>query len=233
MSADFQVFSNDRFFGSDIMIRFATFTVVLASVVCLGCGQSSDNAQTAQTTPSTPQATLTAVATASPTDVVSQFLDEVRRGGANSAAGNLLTQRAQAVLKKIGRTVQPLGTPDAKFEVTRGQQVPGDENAVLVHSIWTEPHADGTKSQFQVVWAVQKEAAGWRISGLAMEEKPGAEPQIIDFENGAMMAQLLTEPEPPAAQTASATQAAPATQTTPVNGNDANQAAKPADATIR
>ena len=66
-----------------------------------------------------------------------------------------------------------------------------------------------------------------------MEEKPGAEPQIIDFENGAMMAQLLTEPEPPAAQTASATQAAPATQTTPVNGNDANQAAKPADATIR
>lgn len=195
------------------MARIVTLSATLAFLVCLGCGQSGDVAQT------TTLANTTAAASPSPTDIVSQFLDEVRRGGADSAAGSLLTVRAQQVLKEIGRTVQPLGSPDAKFEVTRGEPVPDDENAVLVHSIWTEPNEDGTKSQFQVVWAVQNESAGWRISGLAMELQPGAAPEIIDFENGALMAQLLAEPAPQqAAQNA---------------GTETNQATAPADATIR
>ena len=45
---------------------------------------------------------------------------------------------------------------------------------------------------------MQNENSQWRISGLAMELEPGADPMIIDFENAELMAKLLsprTEPQ--------------------------------------
>jgi len=127
----------------------------------------------------------------SPTDVISHFLDEIRRGGNDSRAQNLLTKRAQDVLTQIGQTVQPIGSPDAQFEVTRSEAVPGEDNAVLVHSLWREPQPDGTLTDYQVVWAVEREDGRWRISGLAIEITPNQPPQIVDFENGELMAKLL------------------------------------------
>ena len=137
--------------------------------------------------------------TPSPIDVVSQFLDRVRRGGQDSDAGILLTQRAQSELKRIGRSVQPIGSPDAHFNVTRSEKVPGETDSMLVHSIWSEPSAtsdsgaETPRIDYQVVWAVQREHGQWRISGLAMELQPGQPPMIIDFENGDLMAQLLDD----------------------------------------
>ena len=57
-------------------------------------------------------------------DVVSQFLDLIRRGGADSGANQLLTQKAQSELARIGRSIQPLGSPDAGFRVTRSGKRP-------------------------------------------------------------------------------------------------------------
>ncbi|TWU40292.1 hypothetical protein Q31b_36400 [Novipirellula aureliae] len=133
--------------------------------------------------------------TPSPSDVVSQFLDRVRRGGETTDAGQLLTQRAQAELKRIGRTVQPIGTPDARFDVRQAAAIPNEPGSMLVQSIWTEPNSDGSLGQYEVVWAVHREQAGWRISGLAMEMNPGQPPIVIDFENGDEMAKLLAGSE--------------------------------------
>lgn len=154
-----------------------------------GCGSKVAEQNGSNTTPKTPVASPKA----SPTDVVSQFLDRVRRGGEDSDAGKLLTSRAQSELNRIGRSVQPIGSPDAFFNVTRSEAVPGEKDSMLVHSIWSEPAADGTKSDYQVVWAVQLENGDWRISGLAMELVPNQPPTIIDFENGDLMAQLLDD----------------------------------------
>lgn len=131
----------------------------------------------------------------SPTDVVSQFLDRVRRGGETTDAGQLLTQRAQSELKRIGRTVQPIGTPDARFDVRQAAAIPNEPGSMLVQSIWTEPNNDGSNGQYEVVWAVHREPVGWRISGLAMEMNPGQPPIVIDFENGDEMAKLLAGSE--------------------------------------
>ncbi|NND96931.1 MAG: hypothetical protein HKN47_06335 [Pirellulaceae bacterium] len=177
-------------------------------LICLGCSKSDVN-QTAAATSARP-VSANQSASISPTDVVSQFLDQVRRGGADSGAGNFLTAKAQSELARIGRSVQPIGSPDAKFEVTRAEPIPGEDNAMLVHSIWTEPIPDGSTTAFQVVWAVQLEKAGWRISGLAMELQPGTDPTVIDFENGAMMAKLLADETP--ANSANPTQAATPSQ---------------------
>jgi hypothetical protein len=131
---------------------------------------------------------------ASPTDVVSQFLDLIRRGGEDSGAGSLLTTMAQSELSRIGRNVQPIGSPDAKYTVTRSSAVPGQPDASLVHCIWQEPTANGGVDEYQVVWALQREPVGWRISGLAMEIEPNQDPMIIDFEDGSRMAKLLADP---------------------------------------
>ena len=176
------------------MARVRPIIALLSVSLIIGCGSGSTTEQADVS--ATPAAGNSANNGPSPTDVVSQFLDEVRRGGENSSAQSLLTQRAQAVLEKIGHTVQPIGSPDARFDVTRAEAVPGEDNAALVHSLWREPTQDGQLQDFQVVWAVEKEAAGWRISGLAIEVAPNQDPQIVDFEDSVLMAQLLTDDQP-------------------------------------
>ena len=190
------------------MDRFAIGLACFGIMSLVGCGSGTPVAD--HTPPSSNQVTEVATATIpSPTDVVSQFLDEIRRGGEDSSANSLLTAKAQAELKRIGQSIQPIGSPDAGFQVTRSEQVPGDDTAALVHSVWTEPAPDGNSTKLQVVWAVQRESGGWRISGLAMELDPEAEPIIFDFENGERMAELLANPDQtPAATSDAASQAA-------------------------
>lgn len=183
------------------MDRFAPtqtimFGLLLGLMTTVGCGSK---AEIAENSPATNAAVTNVAATSSsvsPMDIVSQFLDEVRRGGDNTNANGLLTVRAREELTRIGTAIQPIGSPDASFTVTRAELVPDEPNSALVHSIWSEPSADGKSSNLQVVWAVEKEPVGWRISGLAMELEPGAAPVIIDFENAEMMASLLAPPAP-------------------------------------
>lgn len=176
------------------MDRFAKY-VSVALICCCGCGRDS---QPIAENPSQAPAALAAapsVPISSATDVVSQFLDEIRRGGQDSTAHLLLTSKAQSELKRIGRTVQPIGSPDARFRVTRAEGVPDEPGTALVHTIWSEPMEDGSTFEFQVVWAVAQEAGSWRISGLATEMNENQPPMIIDFENGEMMARLLAAPD--------------------------------------
>jgi hypothetical protein len=188
-------------------LHFCIAVLSLALVTGCGSGTPADEGQPSGDGAATGDS---ASVVPSPTDIVSLFLDEVRRGGQDSRAQSLLTKRAQNELSRIGHTVQPIGSPDARFEVTRAEAVPGEPNAALVHSLWREPAGDGALQDFQVVWAVEKEAAGWRISGLAIEVSPNQPPQIVDFEDGNQMAKLLTneqettaEAAPPAQNTAS------------------------------
>ena len=200
-----------------------TFAFSMAMLIGVtGCGGQSADSQASKSGPASPAAVATSTSLSNnlaasgsapsvpATDVVSQFLDLVRRGGADSGAMALLTSKAQSELKRIGRTVQPIGSPDARFEVTRAEAMPGTEDAALVHSIWSEPQSDGQNSgspdegsqvaasptlQYQVVWAVQREAGQWRISGLAMATDPDQDPMVINFEDGGRMAALLAETE--------------------------------------
>ena len=189
------------------MERLFPCITVLSLALAIGCGsgspadQGQDSGQGAANEDS-------AAAIPSPTDIVSLFLDEVRRGGQDSRAQALLTERAQSELARIGHTVQPIGSPDAQFEVTRAESVPGEPNAALVHSLWREPVNNGALQDYQVVWAVEKQSAGWRISGLAIEVDPNQPPQIVDFEDGNQMAKLLNGQQEATAEAAAPGQGA-------------------------
>jgi len=180
----------------------AAFLVVLAS----GCGKSetppqADARQAGVNAPSGTQSPQSVnVETAQ--DAVAHFLDAIRRGGDTGGANSLLTNDACAVLKSLGRTVQPIGSPDAKFVVTRSEAVEGHPTSALVHSTWSEPGTGaGSTETYQVVWALEWEQQAWKISGLAMEIDPTQEPMIVDFEDHVQMANLFrSESEPTGAQ---------------------------------
>src|SRR6056297_516281 len=72
--------------------RVSRLALLMPALVLAGCGGTSE--ETAQRTPAPEQASA-AQATEQPGEVVSQFLDRVRRGGDDSAAGDLLTKLAK------------------------------------------------------------------------------------------------------------------------------------------
>lgn len=189
-------------------LAVAALFLTLPALALLGCGGSSEVADSAANRPNAPANESSAQPEMRPEEVVAQFLDRIRRGGDGNDAGEMLTLKAQSELRRIGRTVQPIGSPNARFEVSRSEEIPGEAGSALVHSVWSEPGPDGELIEYQVVWAVERDPQQWRISGLAMEFEPGQDPEIIDFEDGELMAQLLNAGErqndAPEAQTAAA-----------------------------
>lgn len=170
----------------------------------VGCSKQ-ETAQTADANTTSSPAGPSAPQAAEAEAVVSHFLDRIRRGGENHNAMALLTEQAQRELNRIGQVVQPIGSPDAHFQITRSTPMPVDESVAgtgfqgrLVHCIWTEPapldaqgQAISAPQSYQVVWSVVKEQADWKISGLVLEMSPSEPPLVLDFENGEHMAKIL------------------------------------------
>jgi len=170
-----------------------------------GCGKSGSDADVAgDQRPAAVASVSGAGVPAGATDfnaavnTVSQFLDAIRRGGDSNRAHSLLTSHAAKVLEGLGRTIQPIGSPDATFKVTRGEPVEDHPGMALVHSTWSEPTGEGATESYQVVWAMQFEQGSWRISGLAMELDPAEPPMIVDFEDTVQMAELFRSEADPA-----------------------------------
>ncbi len=112
-----------------------------------------------------------------PAAVTSQFLDALKNGDQKVVEG-LMTTRAREEMPKHNLIVQPIGTPDAKFEVGRAEFHEKNDDLAYVSTVWKEPNETGALESFEVVWVMRKEAAGWRIAGMAME---GFDQQAVLF----------------------------------------------------
>lgn len=155
-------------------------TLLVLSVT--GCGGSTPTSDSRKenSPPEPPAAEANAAPDEeSPQEVVSRFLDGVRRGGAAADVGRLMTEKSREQYASVGLVMQPIGAPDATFEVTRS--IPYGDDGALVNSLWTEKDASGETVTYQVGWALKKEPAGWRVSGLILEDDP--EPRVFNFES--------------------------------------------------
>jgi hypothetical protein len=171
--------------GWSLPAKLATPTL-LALMTLSGCGGSggdaepSDEAKAAEATgQAVAQTSQTQTDQPSPAAVVSEFLDGVRRGGAAADIGKLMTRAAREQYAAVGLVMQPIGAPNAKFEVTRSVQI---EEGVLVNSLWTESDAAGNEVTYEVGWALKQEPEGWRVSGLILGEDP-ENPLVFNFES--------------------------------------------------
>jgi hypothetical protein len=172
------------------------YSALIATILLVGCGKSDSGSQIDDAAQKSAAPVAGAMASAqdinAAKDAVSEFLDAIRRGGDSNRAHQLLTSQATKILEGLGRTIQPIGSPDATFEVSRSEAVAEHPGMALVHSTWSEPAAEGPAESYQVVWAMQFEK-GWKISGMAMEFDPTKPPMIVDFEDAAQMAELFRE----------------------------------------
>lgn len=172
-------------------VRLILGITILAIPAMLSVGCSGSEESSASTTAAVNQPMPAAVEGPAPTEIVSQFLDRVRRGGDNSDANSLLTKLAQQEMTRIGRPLAFPGSPDTRFDVQSAYPVPDQEKTVWVPTILAEPSEEGAEIQYQVVWTVRQENDGWRISGFTMEGEQ-EKPMHIDFENGAEMEARLS-----------------------------------------
>lgn len=128
-------------------------------------------------------APATANAAGAPSDVVAAFLDSMRSGNAQKIE-SLLSTPARAEIKRQDLEISPIGSPKALFKIGDSQMVETD--VALVESTWTE-EIEETKELvvFNVVWELRKEADGWRICSLAIDDPDDKsdEIKIVNFEN--------------------------------------------------
>jgi ketosteroid isomerase-like protein len=142
-------------------------------------------------------------ASARPDEVVSTFLDAIRRGDSATTEA-LLTNKAQEELAKHDFAVVPQATPNMQFQIL-GTQTVGDASGAHVTCRWTERYEDGDQS-YDVTWVLRRQAEGWRVAGLAMQLIPDQQPQFLNFEDVADMERKKDEAmeamQPPAVETA-------------------------------
>lgn len=191
--------STKRFVSRLLFLPLFSATALIMGVV--GCGRSevTDEPLAAGAMPRDSSAGQIPVAAPSPTEIVSQFLDRVRRGGEDPDANALLTKLAQQEMTRIGRPLQFPGSPDTRFEVESAYPVPNQEYTAWVPTVLSEPTENGQEIRYEVVWTVRRESEGWRISGFTMDQGAGLEPMEIDFENGSEMDARLSDLAEPAA----------------------------------
>jgi hypothetical protein len=150
-----------------------------------------------------------------PKEIVRVFLDAMREGKGEQLAA-LFSTNARAEIQKHGIKIEPPGSAQATFEI--GEAAPQGD-AILVSSLWKEPPTTvgEVPQEMEVVWELRKEAAGWRVCGMAVDPGTGEEYEVVNFEK-------LDEPEagvPQAPQTrmASLPQGVPSGPNTPgING---------------
>lgn len=158
-----------------------------------GDSQSSPSTESSSQAASAPQIEIVQDGASQPAaETVALFLDSLRRGNEEVSNG-ALTKKARDEVAKSGWVMQPLGTPEGRFEIGRVSYTDPTKEVALVECLWQEPAAEGeTAVSTDIVCEVRQEPGeGWRISGLVISI-PGTEDAIgLDFEDAAALKQTL------------------------------------------
>ncbi len=162
----------------------AILLVLVGTVLPVGCGGKADPEGSGNATASNRSTPVsTSASNVPPNEIVAMFSDSIRRGDKETTV-KLITLAAREEIQRRGMTIDPPGSPEASYKIGEVRFLDQDRDAAYVESLWIEPGTNGQPSvETEVVWAVQLEPEGWRISGLAIDMGPDAQPTLVDFEN--------------------------------------------------
>lgn len=181
------------------MKRLACPAAVLALSAMFGCNSGSNDQTVQNGTQTQPTATapmqpviVNGVGT-EPAQAVAVFLDSLRRGD-ESAANGVLTSLAREQMQKTNYQIQPLGTPEGKYDIGRVVYPFPEKSVALVECQWAEPTAPGQQPEVtEIVCEAHQEAEGWRISGLVFKIAGTEETLTLDFENASSLQATLED----------------------------------------
>lgn len=113
--------------------------------------------------------------------MVCQRFMELLQSGNRTAAENYLTKKALALTGKAGLALEPIGAPNAPFELSEPVFNDLKNEVAYIDCRILEDDAAGAT---QLTWILKKQAVSWRISGLMMPaEKAGSLPRMVSLEN--------------------------------------------------
>jgi hypothetical protein len=118
--------------------------------------------------------------TNTPEKAVAVFLEAVRKGDDERAAG-MFTPLAREKAAGMGIQVAPKGSDTASFQVGKVDYLA--EDGARVQSKWTDMDKDNSPRTDEITWMVRKETEGWRVAGMATVVFEGKPPLLLDFEN--------------------------------------------------
>ena len=118
--------------------------------------------------------------TNTPETAVAVFLEAVRKGDDERAAG-MFTPLAREKAAGMGIQVAPKGSDTASFEVGKANYLADD--GARVPCKWTDVDKENKPRTDEITWMVRKEAEGWRVAGMATVVFEGKPPLLLDFEN--------------------------------------------------
>ena len=152
-----------------------------------------------------------------PDATVGEFLAAMRDGDEQTIAALLSEQARQATNQHEQLAIQPPGSPDASYRVGTVELVGEDQSGAHVVSVWTEPDGTGAGIEYEVVWVLRRETAGWRIAGMATMIEEDQPPLFLNFEDPDGMLAMLSAAQQQREGSAEAVQAqAPAATDAPV-----------------
>ena len=162
-----------------------TATLLIGLVGCSGKSTeestTADESGTAKADDGHGVATATEIVLESPQQIVTGFLVALKQGD-RDVVESLISPIARQEMPKYNLKVEPLGTPDAEFEIGKVEFPENRQGTSYVPCIWKEPTADGSFSSSEVVWVMKQQSdRQWRIAGMAMEG-PNQEVVFFNFE---------------------------------------------------
>ena len=111
--------------------------------------------------------------------VLSEFLDAVRKGDDEAATALLSPAARKSPLK-------PPASDTARFELGKAEKVSSDE--VQVDCTWSDLDRYGERVTDESQWHLRREAEGWRVTGMSFRVFADAPPVRWDFEDPEDMA---------------------------------------------
>ncbi|MDR2755519.1 MAG: hypothetical protein LBC20_07405 [Planctomycetaceae bacterium] len=118
--------------------------------------------------------------TSTASEIVSRFMTAILHGESRTIR-TLLTPLARQKSKELGISFTPQTSHTASFTID--QIIPHGENCVYVHTTLTDSNEKGEKETAEIVWIVDKNEEGWRISGAAAELFDGQDKTLLNFED--------------------------------------------------
>ncbi len=166
--------------------------VAVLALAAAGCGRSDVTSQ--QPPPPAHRDPVPAVAGVDPNTVakadgpaqaVHDFLEALRTGN-DTKATQLLSTVARQKSATMNRGLTPPASSTASFVIGRVEYV--GEDGARVPCTWTDLDEDGQRKSDDAIWVLRREAAGWRVAGVAATVFPGEPPLLLNFEDPDEMA---------------------------------------------
>jgi hypothetical protein len=155
------------------MERWHWFAWVLLTLVPLsGCGNTDGTSPTGD-------ADLT---TSTPEKAVHEFMLAFKTGDDAKAAA-LLTQKAREEADRTGKAVSPPGSKTMVFQVGNVEYVSESRDGAHVGCKISDTDPEGNTTDYDVLWFLRQETAGWRVAGVLMKVFEDQPPVLYNFED--------------------------------------------------